>query len=64
MNNQSILKVGQTVRFVDPQTVSERGERFIVRELRGERVLVSARYWPHGQIVPTWVYRATDLIPA
>lgn len=58
------LRLGQTVRWASPKNEDERGERFIVRELRGDRVLVSARYWPHGSIVPTWVYATADLVEA
>ena len=55
------LRVGDEVKFVDPKTDDERIERFVVAELRGERVLVAMK--DSGMsIVPTFVYLARDMV--
>lgn len=55
------LRVGDEVKFVDPKTDDERIERFVVAELRGERVLVAMK--DSGmRIVPTFVYLASDMV--
>ena len=55
------LRVGDEVRFADPKTDDERVERFVVAELRGERVLVAMK--DSGMtIVPTFVYLAEDMV--
>lgn len=56
------LDVGQTVRFREPLTDDEREERFIVIELRGERVLVE--FICDMNIKPHHVYLMADLTPA
>ncbi len=56
------LAVGQSVKFINPLTDDERGERFTVLELRGERVLVE--FICDMTIRPTSVYLAEDLISA
>ena len=55
------LAVGQLVRFVAPLSEDERGEKFTVLELRGERALVE--FVCEMSIRPTFVYLAADLIP-
>ena len=55
------LRVGDEVKFVDPKTDDERIERFVVAELRGDRVLVAMK--DSGmRIVPTFVYLARDMV--
>ncbi len=56
------FKVGQTVKFSVPQTEGEKTERFIIRELRGDRVLVQDVC--DLPIKPTCVYLVADLTPA
>lgn len=58
---QTALRVGDEVKFADPITANERIERFVVAELRGERVLVAMK--DSGMsIVPTFVYLVEDLV--
>ena len=58
---RSALRVGDEVKFVDPKTDDERIERFVVAELRGDRVLVAMK--DSGmRIVPTFVYLARDMV--
>ena len=60
-DRRAALRVGDEVRFADPKTDDERIERFVVAELRGERVLVSMK--DSGMtIVPTFAYLAQDLV--
>lgn len=54
------LAVGQSVKFINPLTDDERGERFIVLELRSERVLVE--FICDMTIRPTFVYPTADLV--
>lgn len=56
------LQVGQTVRFTEPKSPDEETERFIVLELRGDRVLVE--FVCDMRIKPTHVYLAADLVGA
>ena len=61
MGPMAALRVGDEVKFVDPKTDDERIERFVVAELRGERVLVAMK--DSGmRIVPTFVYLASDMV--
>jgi hypothetical protein len=53
------LKLGKTVKFVTPATAEEAEERFIVLELRGDRVLVE--FICDLAIRPTFVYLIQDL---
>ena len=54
------LNIGDEVKFSRPLTVDERIERFMVVELRGDRVLVAMK--ESGMtIVPTFVYLQADL---
>jgi hypothetical protein len=63
MNNKHPeLQVGQTVRFAVPKSPDEESERFIVLEVRGERVLVA--FICDMRIKPTHVYLAADLVQA
>ena len=58
---RAALRVGDEVKFVDPKTDDERIERFVVAELRGDRVLVAMK--DSGmRIVPTFVYLARDMV--
>lgn len=58
---QAALHVGDEVKFADPKTNDERHERFVVAELRGERILVAMK--DSGMsIVPTFAYLAKDLV--
>ena len=54
------LRVGDEVMFARPLTDDERIERFVVVELRGDRVLVSMKE-SGMSIVPTFVYLQADL---
>lgn len=54
------IRVGDHVRFTRPISPEERGERFVVLELRGDRALVSAAE-SAMKITPTFVYRLSDL---
>jgi hypothetical protein len=56
------LQVGQTVRFAAPESPDEEAERFIVLELRGDRVLVE--FICNMRIKPTHVYLVADLVQA
>lgn len=58
--DKKAFQVGQTVKFLVPTTDDEAAERFIVRELRGPRVLVE--YMCDMGIRPTFVYLASDLV--
>ena len=61
MAPRSALRVGDEVKFVDPKTDDERIERFVVAELRGDRVLVAMK--DSGmRIVPTFVYFESDMV--
>ena len=54
------LRVGDEVKISRPLTDDERIERFMVVELRGDRVLVAMK--ESGMtIVPTFVYLQADL---
>ena len=54
------LNIGDEVKFSRPLTDDERIERFMVVELRGDRVLVAMK--ESGMtIVPTFVYLQADL---
>ena len=52
--------VGQTVKFAVPNSPDEETERFIVLELRGDRVLVE--FICDMRIKPTSVYLVTDMV--
>lgn len=56
------MKAGDRVKFATPHP-NEREDRFVVLELRGDRVLVrdDNRIEP---ISPAFVYLITDLVPA
>ncbi len=54
------FKVGDKVRFLQPSSDDESGERFRVLELRENRVLVEAIC--DMRVKPTFVYLACDLI--
>jgi hypothetical protein len=56
------MNVGDCVQFVAP-SADEVGDRFVVVELRGPRVLVQVADWQLGAIVPTAAYLAKDLQP-
>ena len=60
---QGMLRVGDRVKFVSPQTPDEYIERFDVLELRGDRALVQA-FDSGMQIKPTFVYPLKALEPA
>ena len=54
------FNIGDEVKFSRPLTDDERIERFMVVELRGDRVLVAMK--ESGMtIVPTFVYLQADL---
>lgn len=55
-----IIRPGDEVRFANPMTVGEEIERFMVLELRGERVLVAMKN-SDMRIVPTFAYLTTDM---
>jgi hypothetical protein len=59
---QPHIRVGDTVKFLSPLTEEEGGERFIVIEHRGPRVLVEAVC--DMRVKPTFVYEAADLTVA
>ena len=54
------LNIGDEVKFSRPLTDDERIERFVVVELRGDRVLVAMKESGMA-IVPTFVYLQADL---
>ena len=54
------LNIGDEVKFYRPLTDDERIERFVVVELRGDRVLVAMKESGMA-IVPTFVYLQADL---
>lgn len=55
------FEVGDEVKFAAPLTRDEEEERFIVMELRGDRILVALK--DSGMsIVPTFVYAVEDLV--
>ncbi len=57
---QGVLRVGDRVKFLSPQTPDEQVERFEVLELRGDRALV--RFLDSGmRIEPTFVYQLEAL---
>lgn len=56
------LLPGMRVRFARPRTQDEALERFVVLELRDQRVLVALEC--DLSIKPTFVYLASDLIKA
>lgn len=53
------MNIGDIVKFSHPATSDEVVERFLVRELRGDRVLVE--FVCNMTIRPTFVYFAADL---
>lgn len=57
-----MFNTGDAVRFRDPLTREEEGERFEVLEMRGERVLVV--YLCDLPIPPTYVYPVGDVVAA
>jgi len=60
MRSVGPLNIGDEVKFSRPLTDDERIERFVVVELRGDRVLVAMK--DSGMtIVPTFVYLQADL---
>ena len=63
MCSSDTLTIGDVVKFAHPHTDDERIERFMVVELRGERVLVAMK--DSGMtLVPTFVYLQSDLTAA
>ena len=63
MRSVGPLNIGDEVKFWHPLTDDERIERFMVVELRGDRVLVAMK--DSGMtIVPTFVYLQADLTTA
>lgn len=54
------MKIGDLVKFRRPVDAAEAAEIFVVRELRGDRVLVAV-LGSGLSIVPTFVYLADDL---
>lgn len=54
------MKFGDVVKFREPANAGEANETFVVRELRGDRVLVAGLETGFS-IVPTFVYRVEDL---
>jgi hypothetical protein len=56
------INAGDVVRFVAPSNEDEANERFLVLEMRGDRVLVEAVC--DMRLRPTFVYPAGDLGPA
>ena len=60
MHPRNSLNIGDEVKFSRPLTDDERIERFVVVELRGDRVLVAMKE-SGMSIVPTFVYLQADL---
>jgi hypothetical protein len=54
------MKSGDVVTFRNPADAAETSERFVVRELRGDRVLVAA-LGTGFSITPTSVYSVEEL---
>lgn len=54
------MKFGDVVMFCKPADETEASERFVVRELRGDRVLVAA-LGTGFSITPTSVYSVEEL---
>lgn len=54
------MRIGDVVRFSEPQTKDEEEERFVVLELRGDRALVE--FICDMSIRPNFVYRTADLV--
>jgi len=55
-----MIGVGAIVKFAEPQSDDETAERFVVKELRGERVLVED-IQSSAAIKPTFVYMLNDM---
>ena len=53
------MQVGNLVRFANPLTTAEQSERFVVLEMRGDRVLVE--FVCPMTIRPTFVYLLSDI---
>lgn len=54
------MRIGEVVRFAEPQTKDEEEERFVLLELRGDRALVELVC--EMSIRPTFVYRTAELV--
>lgn len=59
-----MFKPNQFIVFRAPATPTEKGERFRVVEMRGDRVLVADAdtYWKNSPVSPTAVYPAVDMV--
>ncbi|MDB5801660.1 MAG: hypothetical protein JWL63_2599 [Rhodocyclales bacterium] len=55
------MKIGAVVMFADPLDEDEKLQRFVVKELRGNRVLVQDTF-SRFFIRPTFVYLSSDLV--
>ena len=58
----STLSVGAVVKYSQPEP-GEDGFRFVVLELRGERVLLRVLDWPNPILAPTEVVLLSDVVP-
>jgi hypothetical protein len=58
------MKANDTVKFNNPMDADEQNALMIVREMRGDRVLVSDARFNGEAIAPTFVYPAADLVAA
>ena len=58
----SMLSVGAVVKYSQPEP-GEDGFRFVVLELRGERVLLRVLGWPNPLLSPTEVVKLSDVVP-
>lgn len=57
------MKVGQTVKFANPQNAEEQAERFVVIEIRGDRALLEYITGFNGwSIKPQVVYEVSELL--
>lgn len=54
------MKAGDVVKFINPMSLDEESETFLVVEMRSPRVLVSL-IGSGMNIVPTFVYLESDL---
>jgi hypothetical protein len=62
MAQSTALQPWQAVKFAEPQTADEESERFVVVELRGDRVLVESDCGV--PIRPQFVYSCAELTAA
>lgn len=59
------MNVGDIVKYREAHEAGDKESRFVVKELRGDRVLVAEFAVSHDMsIKPTYVLDVADLVPA